>query len=408
MATKSSLSPLEQANALIAQLNKDFGDTAHTVIRRASEMPATQYLYTGNLAVDTQLLGGYGVPRGTITVGTGWEGSGKTQFGLGWIAAAQQQEPDKLTAVVAAERGDYTPEALRRAGVDPDRCLILDGGTAEALLNTLMGLFWDPAKNRPRNLLSLWVIDSIAALVPNAENAVTLDESTVRAPMAALMARFLRPASVKQGDAVGYIVNQLRPAMDAKEKPHQFGGKSLAYWPKIIWKFAPFGHKEPGQQWYDKQRIYSDICVRNEKCNIQTGYLGAQTRYRVYMRSHEGHQRGISHGETLGMLALQYGLIEKSGAWYRIPSLLDGDVKFNGVDALGLGIEQHGIYNPLRDLVYAEARRRTTANLDTSAQMYVDMDNGEILAEDEIAGRNVKPITEAEADVEAELELAAV
>lgn len=314
---------------IIDELNSTYGSTGHQVAKLGNQLVDPGYIRTGNILVDSILLGGKGLPKGNIAMLVGWEGTGKSWFLKNWLAAAQQQEQEKYVVIIPAEQGDYTPDGLEAAGIDPNRIIVLNGSCAEESFQMLLGLLWDKDKKKPRDIISMWGVDSLAALVPSEELEINLDEDTARAPMARLLHRFLRPVVPFQGDAIGVMVNQLRQGMGATPAQQQakpFGGKAPAYWPKVIFKFQPFNEEKEGKAWQDQQTTSFQISVKSEKNNTHVGVKGSQVYYSVYTQIDEDHDRGVDFTECLVRSAIMLGLIKKAGAGWCTLQLPDGSI----------------------------------------------------------------------------------
>jgi len=377
MAKKLESSSANTIKERLAQLNSKYGN-GRVVACFGNELPPTEYVPTGNIQVDTQLFGGLGLPQGTSAVLEGWKGSGKTVFLQHWIAAAQKQYPDKYTVIVAGEKGDYCLEAFRERDIDQDRIIVLDALTAESSLRMLVDLLWDPTALKPRDEVSLWGIDSIAALLPEAEEAVEIGDQTVRAPMATLLHKFLRPALAKQGKAVGIMVNQLRRGMSTgmPSAPKQFGGEAPEYYPKVLLKFTPFDADEPGKVWNEKQRESFEISVKAEKNNTHTGFQGAQCYYHVYNIVKDGHGRGIDPIESLIRAAVIFGQIKKSASWLAF-DYQGEEIKAQGESKLAVILrEKPALVKSLKEDVFKEARRVSQAGVEI-----VDKETGELLSQ---------------------------
>lgn len=352
------------------------------------DLPATQFLSSGNILIDAMLLGGYGIPRGILVELLGNEGSGKSRLCKQIIASAQQSFPDRYAAIVPAERADYTREGLLAANINPERLLLVHGGCAEDSFQVLLDLLWNKEKGMPRNQISAWAVDSLPALVPNAEEIVEdLKDSPVQAPHATLFHRVFRTISVKQSDAIGILVNQTRdaraarPGMPAVRNP--FGGKAVKHWPKLILELTKFGAEESGKD-FDKQWDSFQIAVRSIKNNIPgIGSVGSQIYYRVYLRSREsGRPTGIDQTECLIRAGIQLGLIQKSGGWLTLE--LDGKtLKENGETRFANALEDSGEASEFSNTVLQAARVLNDSKRFVNDNFVVDKRTGELLMESE-------------------------
>src|SRR5271165_4325009 len=146
--------------ALNKQLNKQF-DVETTIVRLGSKVglpvPSTA---TGITTIDLDVIGCGGIPRGRIIEIYGPESSGKTTITL-LIAAAEQESTENLVAFIDAEHAlDVTYASS--LGVNVDELLISQPDSGEQALEIAEALIDSKA-------VSIVIIDSVAALVPQAE-----------------------------------------------------------------------------------------------------------------------------------------------------------------------------------------------------------------------------------------------
>ncbi len=173
---------------------------ASTIRLSRSRLPAAAVMPTGTAGLDAT-LGTGGLPRGCMAEIFGPEACGKTTLALHIIAAAQQA--GGMAALIDAEHA-LDPVYCATLGVDLDDLLFSQPDTGEQALGIVELLVRS-------NAVDVIVIDSVAALVPQAE--LGGDFSTV--PMglhAGLMAQGLRQLSAvigKSGASVIFL-NQLR------------------------------------------------------------------------------------------------------------------------------------------------------------------------------------------------------
>jgi recombination protein RecA len=162
--------------------------------------PATESISSGCLALDRALgIGGYA--RGRIVEIFGPESSGKTTLTLHAIAEAQQA--GGIAAFVDAEHA-FDPAYARATGVCTSELLLSQPDSGEQALDIVENL----ASSRE---LSLIVIDSVAALVPQAEIDGSMGDNHLGL-QARLMSRALRKLAVvaAKGNTTLVFVNQLR------------------------------------------------------------------------------------------------------------------------------------------------------------------------------------------------------
>jgi len=197
--TKNIKQPTVTLTDIVAAVQKQFGSESIRLLDGEAER-SIDAISSGCLALDRALgIGGY--PRGRIVEIYGPESSGKTTLTLHAIAEAQ--EAGGLAAFVDAEHA-FDPAYARATGVRTSELLLSQPDSGEQALDIVESL----ASSKQ---ISLVVIDSVAALVPQAE----IDGSMADNPLglqARLMSRAMRKlASVASNTYTTLLfVNQLR------------------------------------------------------------------------------------------------------------------------------------------------------------------------------------------------------
>ena len=148
--------------AALSQIEKQFGKGS---VMKLGEFKAMEVeaIPTGALGLDIA-LGIGGVPRGRILEGYGPESSGKTTLTLHMIAEAQKMGGE--AAFIDAEHA-LDPVYARKLGVDIDNLIVSQPDTGEQALEICEALVRS-------EIIDLIVIDSVAALVPQAEIEVSI------------------------------------------------------------------------------------------------------------------------------------------------------------------------------------------------------------------------------------------
>jgi recombination protein RecA len=184
---------------LLGVVQKEFGGESIRLLDGETER-VVDALSSGCLALDRALgVGGY--PRGRIIEIFGPESSGKTTLTLHAIAEAQ--EAGGLAAFVDAEHA-FDPAYARATGVRTSELLLSQPDSGEQALDIVESL----ASSRQ---MALIVIDSVAALVPQAEIDGSMGENQLGL-QARLMSRALRKlaAIASKTNTTLMFVNQLR------------------------------------------------------------------------------------------------------------------------------------------------------------------------------------------------------
>ena len=250
---------------------------------------------SGCLSLDIALgVGGY--PRGRIIEIYGPESSGKTTFAL--QAIAEQQKAGGRAAFIDAEHA-LDPEYAKKLGVNINDLLLAQPDTGEQALEICEALVRSEA-------VSIVVIDSVAALVPQAEIDGEMGDSHVGL-QARLMSQALRKLSgtINKTKTTAIFINQLREKVGVM-----------------------FGNPEttPGGR---ALKFYSSVRLdirRNEQLKMGDGVVGNKTTVKVVKNKVAPpfksavvdimYGEGVSREGEIIDLGSEAGIIQKTGAWY--------------------------------------------------------------------------------------------
>ncbi len=202
-AAAATTTPDQKQKALdlaVAQIEKQFGQGSIMRLGGDRAIVPVEVIPTGSLALDIA-LGVGGVPRGRIVEVYGPEGSGKTTLTSSIVANAQRL--GGTAAFIDAEHA-FDVSYARRIGVDVDNLLISQPDTGEQALEIAEMLIRSGA-------LDVIVIDSVAALVPQAEINGEMGDSHVGL-QARLMSQALRKltGTVSKTKTCLIFTNQIR------------------------------------------------------------------------------------------------------------------------------------------------------------------------------------------------------
>ena len=227
MSGKKGAKQEDRAKALdlaMTQIERQHGKGA--IMRLGgSQRLAVDVIPTGALTLDIA-LGVGGIPRGLITEIYGNEGSGKTT--LAYHLIAQAQRAGGTVAYIDAEQR-MDPSYAQNVGVDLDALLISQPQTGEQALDIADILVRSGG-------LDLFVVDSVAALVPRAELEGEMGDSHVGL-QARLMSKALRKVahSIRQSNTAGVFLNQIREKVGVMFGNPEVtpGGRALKFWSSV-------------------------------------------------------------------------------------------------------------------------------------------------------------------------------
>ena len=280
--------------AVLADIEKQFGKGA---VMRLGDNPHMKMdvVSSGCLSLDIALgIGGY--PKGRIIEIYGPESSGKTTFAL--QAIAEVQKAGGRAAFIDAEHA-LDPVYAKRLGVNTNELILSQPDTGEQALEICEALVRSEA-------VSIVVIDSVAALVPQAEIDGEMGDSHVGL-QARLMSQALRKLSgtINKTNTIAIFINQLREKVGVM-----------------------FGNPEttPGGR---ALKFYSTIRLdirRNEQLKVGDKVMGNKTTVKVVKNKVAPpfktavvdimYGEGISREGELIDLGSEAGVLEKTGSWY--------------------------------------------------------------------------------------------
>jgi len=277
----------------VDQIEKQFGKGS---IMRLGEAHATnvETIPTGSLSLDLALGGG--IPRGRVVEIYGPESSGKTTVCL--HAVAEVQKAGGTAAFIDAEHA-LDPAYAKRLGVDTDKLLISQPDSGEQALEILETLVRS-------NAVDIVVVDSVAALVPQAEIEGDMGDAHMGL-QARLMSQALRKLTgiISRTKCTVIFVNQLRMKIGVMfgNPETTTGGNALKFYASVRMDIRRISQIKTGDT-----VIGNHVRVKVVKNKIAPPFREAEFDIM--------YNQGISREGDVIDLAVANEVVQKSGAWF--------------------------------------------------------------------------------------------
>ncbi len=292
-------------NLALSQITKQFGDGSIMKLGEKSKIDV-ELFSSGSLAFDLALGGGY--PKGRIIEIYGPKSSGKTTLAVHAIAEIQKQGGQ--AACIDAEHA-LDPSYARKIGVKTDDLLISQPDNGEQALEICETLVRSGA-------VDLIIVDSVAALVPQAEIDGDMGDAQMGL-QARLMSQAMRKLTgiISKSRATVIFINQIRMKIGVMfgNPETTTGGNALKFYASVRIDIRRIGQIKEGE----------NISGNRTKIKVVKNKIAAPFRTAEFDIM---YNEGISKTGDVLDLCVQYGIIDKAGAFF----------KYNG-ETLGQGRE---------------------------------------------------------------------
>ena len=284
---------LKALGLAMEQIDKQFG-TGSIMKLGESHKVDVELIPSGALSLDIALGGGY--PKGRIIEVYGPESSGKTTLTL--HAIAEVQRTGGTAAFIDAEHA-LDPSYARKVGVDTNNLLVSQPDNGEQALEIVETLVRS-------NAVDLIVVDSVAALVPQAEIEGDMGDSHMGL-QARLMSQALRKLTgiINKSKATVIFINQIRMKIGVMfgNPETTTGGNALKFYASVRLDIRRTGQIKVGEE----------VMGNRTKVKVVKNKIAPPFRAAEFDIM---YNEGISRTGDVLDLAVLHGIVGKAGAWF--------------------------------------------------------------------------------------------
>jgi len=297
----------KKLDTVFSQIEKQFGEGSLMKLG-SDQIRKIPSISTGALSIDLA-LGIGGVPKGRVIEIYGPESSGKTTLSL--HIAAEAQKAGGVAAFIDAEHA-LDPIYASALGVDVDELLVSQPDTGEQALEIANMLIDSEG-------VDVVVIDSVAALVPQAEIDGEMGQSHVGL-QARLMSQALRKltSSINKTQTTVIFINQIREKIGVMwgSPETTSGGRALKFYASVRIDIRRIETLKIGAE-----MIGNRVRAKIVKNKVAPPFKEAQFDIMF--------GQGISREGSLLDVGVDHGIVRKAGAWFTYDEIQLGQGKEN-------------------------------------------------------------------------------
>ena len=297
----------KKLDTVFSQIEKQFGEGSLMKLG-SDQVRKIPSISTGALSIDLA-LGIGGVPKGRVIEIYGPESSGKTTLSL--HIAAEAQKAGGVAAFIDAEHA-LDPIYASALGVDVDELLVSQPDTGEQALEIANMLIDSEG-------VDVVVIDSVAALVPQAEIDGEMGQSHVGL-QARLMSQALRKltSSINKTQTTVIFINQIREKIGVMwgSPETTSGGRALKFYASVRIDIRRIETLKVGAE-----MIGNRVRAKIVKNKVAPPFKEAQFDIMF--------GQGISREGSLLDVGVDHGIVRKAGAWFTYDEVQLGQGKEN-------------------------------------------------------------------------------
>ena len=339
-------------SAALASLEKSYGKGAVMRLDQGHSKDPIEAISTGSIGLDIA-LGIGGVPRGRIVEIYGPESSGKTTLTLHLAAEAQRQGG---TVVFVDAEHALDLNYASNLGVDTSKLLISQPDSGEQALEIAETLVRS-------NAVNLVIIDSVAALTPQAELDGDMG-SSLPGLQARLMSQALRKltAAISKTDTTVVFINQIRMKIGVMfgSPETTTGGNALKFYSSVRMDIRRIGAIKDGE----------NVTGNRTKVKVVKNKVAPPFRE---VEFDIVYNEGISQVGEIIDLGVKHGIVDKAGAWYAFQGERIGQGRENAKKFLQ---ENEAIREEIKSLILdsvgiSRATSKESATEDTEQEQHL-------------------------------------